>query len=208
MASFNIENPLQQLEQSGLAGVTLNDNAAPAANVIYSSLKSGGGGFTPPATTTSLGTIQLAGVLTGIATSPQLAAGSVGASQLAPGAVNASSIAPGSITGSSLAPGTITSTQLDTLDFGWCYSQIATGRPVALFFQNCQRCFGSSQIAKWRLLAASQIANGNAIGPMQLAPLSGPSELIGSNSTSPNAMDITLGPSFTNESCRSFKRKS
>ncbi len=42
MASFNIENPLQQLEQSGLAGVTLNDNAAPAANVIYSSLKSGG----------------------------------------------------------------------------------------------------------------------------------------------------------------------
>ncbi len=53
----------KQLEQSGLAGVTLNDNAAPAANVIYSSLKSGGGGFTPPATTTSLGTIQLAGVL-------------------------------------------------------------------------------------------------------------------------------------------------
>ncbi len=45
MASFNIENPLQQLEQSGLAGVTLNDNAAPAANVIYSSLKSGGGGL-------------------------------------------------------------------------------------------------------------------------------------------------------------------
>ncbi len=94
MASFNIENPLQQLEQSGLAGVTLNDNAAPAANVIYSSLKSGGGGFTPPATTTSLGTIQLAGVLTGIATSPQLAAGSVGASQLAPGAVTASSMPP------------------------------------------------------------------------------------------------------------------
>ncbi len=39
MASFNIENPLQQLEQSGLAGVTLNDNAAPAANVIYYLLK-------------------------------------------------------------------------------------------------------------------------------------------------------------------------
>ncbi len=41
-----------------------------------------------PSTTTSLGTIQLAGVLTGTATSPQLAVGSVGASQLAPGAVN------------------------------------------------------------------------------------------------------------------------
>ncbi len=37
-----------------------------------------------PSTTTSLGTIQLAGVLTGTATSPQLAVGSVGASQLAP----------------------------------------------------------------------------------------------------------------------------
>ncbi len=47
-----------------------------------------------------LGTIQLAVFLLVLATSPQLAAGSVGASQLAPGAVNASSIAPGSITGS------------------------------------------------------------------------------------------------------------
>lgn len=190
MASFNIENPLQQLEQSGLAGVTLNDNAAPAANVIYSSLKSGGGGSTPPATTTSLGTIQLAGVLTGIATSPQLAAGSVGASQLAPGAVNASSIAPGSITGSSLAPGTITSTQLAPGSVG--SSQIANGAVGSSQIAN--GAVGSSQIANGAV-GASQIANG-AIGPMQLAPLSGPSELIGSNSTSPNAMDITLGPSL------------
>ncbi len=71
-----------------------------------------------PSTTTSLGTIQLAGVLTGTATSPQLAVGSVGASQLAPGAVTSSSIAPGSISGSSLAPGSVTSSQLATGSVG------------------------------------------------------------------------------------------
>lgn len=106
-----IDNPLQTLSQSGLLGVTLDDNAPPAANVIYSSLKNGGG-TTPPATTTSLGTIQLAGVLTGTATSPQLAAGSVGASQLAPGAVTSSSIAPGSLPATVLVPNSITSAQL------------------------------------------------------------------------------------------------
>jgi hypothetical protein len=111
MASFNIDNPLQSLEQSGLAGVILNDNAAPAANVIYSSLKSGGGS-TSPATPTSLGTIQLAGALTGVATSPQLAPNSVGAAQLQPGAVTGASIAPGSLPATALAPNSITSSQL------------------------------------------------------------------------------------------------
>ncbi len=36
---LTLKNPLQQLEQSGLAGVTLNDNAAPAANVYIHLLK-------------------------------------------------------------------------------------------------------------------------------------------------------------------------
>jgi hypothetical protein len=191
MTSFNIDNPLVGLEQSGLIGVTLDDNASPAANILYSSLKSGGGGGSSnPATATSLGTIQLAGVLTGTATSPQLAAGSVGASQLAPGAVNASSIAPGSITGSSLAPGSITSTQLAPGSVG--SAQLAPGSVGSSQLAN--GAVGAAQIAN-NAIGAAQIANG-AIGPMQLAPLSGPSELIGSNGSNPNATNITLGPSL------------
>lgn len=138
--AFQLQNTLQLLEQSGFAGVTINDNAAPAANVIYTSLKSGQGGSTPPATTTSVGTIQLAGVLTGTATSPQLA----------PGSISGSSLAPGSITSTQLAPGSINS---------------------------------------------SQIANG-AIGLIQLAALSGPSKLLGSNSSGPNVTNVSLDPSL------------
>jgi hypothetical protein len=46
---MEIDNPLQSLIQSGLQGVTLNDNASPAENIIYSSLKtsSSTGGTTP-----------------------------------------------------------------------------------------------------------------------------------------------------------------
>ena len=166
MASFNIDNPLQGLEQSGLAGVVLNDNLPPAANVLYSSLKSGGGS-TSPATATSLGTIQLAGALTGIATSPQLAAGSVGASQLAPGAVTSSSIAAGSLPASVLVPSSITSAQLGPNSV--TSSAIAAGA-----------------------VGNSQIANGSVTA--QKIVLGGPSELFGSNSTSSAGQNITLDP--------------
>ncbi len=85
----------------------------------------------PAATSSSLGTIQLAGALTGSATAPTLATGSVGATQIVAGSVGA--------------------TQLGA----------------------------------------------NVVGNGQLAPLSAPSELIGSNSASPNATNISLGSGFS-----------
>lgn len=166
MTTFKLDNPLQALEQSGLLGVTLNDNAPPAANVLYSSLKSGGGS-TSPATATSLGTIQLAGALTGTATSPQLAAGSVGASQLQAGAVTASSIAAGSLPASVLVPNSITSSQLGPNSV--TSSAIAPGA-----------------------VGNSQIANGSVTA--QKIVLGGPSQLFGSNSTNSAGQNITLDP--------------
>ncbi len=170
MASFNIENPLQQLEQSGLAGVTLNDNAAPAANVIYSSLKSGGGGFTPPATTTSLGTIQLAGVLTGIATSPQLSAGIGRSFSLLQVPLTLLVLHPVPLQGSSLLQELLLqhNSHLDRLGS----SQIANG--ACWFFPNWPTVLSVLRKSANGAVGASQIANG-AIGPMQLASLSGPS---------------------------------
>ncbi len=112
----------------------------------------------PPATSSSLGTVQLAGSLTGSAIAPLS-----GPSELI--GSNSSSPAASNIT---LGTGLMASNSIGS-------AQIIAGS------------VGATQLGA------------NVVGTGQLAPLSANSELLGSNSSSPAATNITLGSGLSDD---------
>ncbi len=140
----------------------------------------------PPATSSSLGTVQLAGSLTGSAIAPSLATNSVGSSQISPGAVGATQLGANVVGNGQLAPLSGPSELIGSNSSSPAASNITLG--TGLMASNS---IGSAQIIAGSV-GATQLG-ANVVGTGQLAPLSANSELLGSNSSSPAATNITLG---------------
>ncbi len=115
-----------------------------------------------------------------------MATNSVGSSQISPGAVGATQLGANVVGNGQLAPLSGPSELIGSNSSSPAASNITLG--TGLMASNS---IGSAQIIAGSV-GATQLG-ANVVGTGQLAPLSANSELLGSNSSSPAATNITLG---------------
>ncbi|GHV50329.1 hypothetical protein AGMMS49579_03730 [Spirochaetia bacterium] len=187
--TFDIDNPYLKF---GLGNIIFNDNLGPADNIIWSSTKVIGGGGNTPATPTSLGTIQLAGDITGTATNPRIANNVINNNKLAnmanPSMLKGSSSTSNATTDITLGNGlTMNGTTL-TVDTT-TIQKAGTSQFGLIEFNTSQ-----GDLADSGTNSGIAVVKPGAITNTKLANMSGISQLKGSNANSTNVVDLSLGP--------------